>query len=109
MTQPMKVITDTEARRLLSNHYANQRALARQEAPTHTCIHDITFAFCSLCMEQDPYEPIVNKTTGETEMLPKNEVVATRNGARGYENRHSNRITLDGTAWTLQREQRRAV
>jgi hypothetical protein len=39
-------------------------------------------------------------------MLPVNEVVATRNGARGYENRTRNAIHLDGVAWTLQREQR---
>jgi hypothetical protein len=95
--------------RLAADQEANTRATARKNAPMTTCVHDITLAFCSLCMGQDPYEPVVNRTTGETEMLPKNDVLATSNGARGYENRIRNAITLDGTAWTLQREQRRAV
>lgn len=109
MTQPMKVISATDARRLLADHYAQERALARKNAPTTPCIHDIMLASCVTCLNQDPHELVLNRTTGDEEWQPVNEIVTTKNSARGYENRTTNALYPDGRAWVLQREQRAGV
>jgi len=102
MNQTLTVLTEREAKRRLAEHYAEQRALVRQQASMDPCVHDITFAFCSLCTGQDPFERVIDRTTGEEVDQPVNLIVSTKSSGRNYMNT-AKPIIHDNDTWKLSR------
>lgn len=101
-----------EARHILAvraaDQAAEQRALARINAPHTRCIHDLMLASCSLCMGQDPFTVDTN-ANGDHVMVPVNEVESSKHSGRGYENKPGSRLLYDNAAWVLQHAQRQGL
>lgn len=105
----LQVISVKQAESILAHVYADRRALARKAAASTQidCIHEMLLATCAVCMGQDPQERVINRTTGEEEAVPVNEIVSTKWSGRGYENRTNNAMIHDNEAWRLQHARRR--